>query len=258
MTAKNPLAPPGLPRKASNIRKTGKVKPTVGTQARALQTREAIVRAAISVFSKSGFEGGRIETISKLAQTHDRLIYYYFGSKEALFVEVLKTVYKRMNDAETTLQIDITQPASSLVSIVDFTWNYYLDHPELITLLNTENLHEGKHLKKAQRMSALVSPALGMLDRILEAGATRGLFRRDLRARDVYIAIASLGYFYLSNRHTLSAFLDEDLLDKAALTHWRGFIADVILRMVQAAPEPSKKTASPKKRGKHPVLDLVR
>jgi AcrR family transcriptional regulator len=235
MAEKKPL-PQGLeaPRKAA-ARKQDKAMP-IATQARAVQTRDAIVRAAISVFAKRGFDAGRIETISKLAHTHDRMIYYYFGSKEALFVEALRTVYKRMNDAESALQIDVKQPAAALVAIVDFTWAHYLAHPEFIALLNTENLHEGRHLKKSPQMSALVSPAMGMLDQILEEGAAQGLFRRGVRARDLYIAIASLGYFYLSNRHTLSAFLDEDLLEKDALSHWGRFISDAVVRMVQANP----------------------
>ena len=248
MTSKNPLTHARVPRKKVAIRKTRKDTPNLGTQARAVHTRDEIVRAAISVFSKSGFAGGRIETISKLAKTHDRLIYYYFGSKEALFVEALKTVYKRMNDAESALQVDVAQPATSLVAIVDFSWTYYLAHPEFITLLNTENLHEGKHLKKSQRMSALVSPAVAMLDQILAEGAKQGLFRRNVNARDLYIAIASLGYFYISNRHTLSAFLDEDLLDKDAVSHWGRFISDAILRMVQAKPDMTEKTSAGKRR----------
>ncbi|MDB5841089.1 MAG: bacterial regulatory s, tetR family protein [Herminiimonas sp.] len=221
---------------ARKTRKAAADKPTLGTQARALTTRDAILRAAIRVFSKSGFEGGRIESISKLSRTHDRMINYYFGSKESLFIEVLKTIYQRMNEAESSLQIDIEDPVGALTTIVHFTWGYYLDHPEFMTLLNTENLHQGKHLKKSARMSELVSPAVGMLDQILQAGAERGLFRQDVRARDLYIAIASLGYFYLSNRYTLSAFLGEDLMDKDALTHWREYITDVVLRSVRDTP----------------------
>jgi AcrR family transcriptional regulator len=214
-------------------RKAAAEKPTLGTQARALTTREAILRAAIRVFAKNGFEGGRIETISKLSRTHDRMIYYYFGSKESLFVEVLKRIYQQMNEAEAALQIDIEDPPGALTAIVHFTWGYYLDHPEFMTLLNTENLHEGRHLKRSARMSELLSPGVGMLDQILQAGAAQGVFRPDVRARDLYIAVASLGYFYLSNRCTLSAFLGEDLMDKDALTHWREFITDIVLRSVR-------------------------
>lgn len=204
---------------------------TLGTQARAITTRNAILQAAIEVFSKRGYDGGRIELVSKTAGTHDRMIYYYFGSKEKLFVEVLKTVYQRMNDGEASLKIDVNDPIAALTTVIHFTWQYYLDHPEFIRLLNTENLHEGQHLRKSA-VNELISPGVGMLDQALRAGAEKGLFRPGLRARDVYIAVAALGYFYLSNRHTLSAFLGEDLMAGPALKHWREFITDMVLRSV--------------------------
>jgi AcrR family transcriptional regulator len=220
-----------------STRKAAADKPTRGTQARAVTTRDAILRAAIRVFSKSGFAGGRVESISKLSRTHDRMIYYYFGSKERLFIEVLETIYQRMNEAEAALKIEFDDPAQALTTIVHFHWQYYLDHPELLTLLNSENLHHGKHLKKSARVSELSSPAVSILDQVLKTGAERGLFRPDIGARDLYIAIASLGYFYLSNRYTLSAFLDADLMDKEALAHWREFITSIVLRSVMETPQ---------------------
>ncbi len=219
-----------LKKKAPNKAASGSQ--TFGIQARAITTRNAILHAAIEVFAKHGFDGGRIELISTLAKTHDRMIYYYFGSKESLFVEVLKTIYQRMNDAEAALQIDLDDPVEALITVTHFMWQYYLDHPEFMTLLNTENLHQGQHLKKSDRVSELMSPGVGTLDRALRAGADKGVFQRGLRARDLYIAIAALGYFYLSNRHTLSAFLGEDLVAKPALKHWREFITNMVLRSV--------------------------
>jgi AcrR family transcriptional regulator len=228
-------------------RKTVADKATRGTQARAVATRETILRAAIRVFSKSGFAGGRVESISKLSRTHDRMIYYYFGSKEKLFIEVLETIYQRMNEAEAALQIDFDDPMQALTTIVHFHWQYYLDHPELLTLLNSENLHHGKHLKKSSRVSELSSPAVSILDQVLRTGVERGLFRPDVDARDLYIAIASLGYFYLSNRYTLSAFLDADLMDKEALLHWREYITGIVLRSVVETQQKASKSAAVKR-----------
>jgi AcrR family transcriptional regulator len=236
-----------VPAKKSTSRATRKTvaeKATRGTQARALATRDTILRAAIRVFSKNGFAGGRVESISKLSRTHDRMIYYYFGSKERLFIEVLETIYQRMNEAEAALQIEFDDPVQALTTIVHFHWQYYLDHPELLTLLNSENLHHGRHLKKSARVSELSSPAVGILDQVLRNGAERGLFRPDVRARDLYIAIASLGYFYLSNRYTLSSFLNDDLMDKDALAHWREFITNMVLRSVVEGQQKAVKTGT--------------
>ncbi len=201
-------------------------------QARAITTREQILKAAIRVFSKHGFAGGRVEHISRLAKTHDRMIYYYFGSKEKLFIEVLETIYQRVNDAETALEIDLDDPVKALQAVVQFNWQYYLDHPEFITLLNSENLHQGKHVKKSGRVAELSSPAVSILTAILKAGVRKKLFRKEVSARDLYLTIAALGYFYLSNRYTLSAFLSSDLMEKKELAHWRTCVIDTVLRKV--------------------------
>ncbi len=221
---------PGKPAKA---RKAAR-KPIAGTQARAHTTRQAILKAATRIFAKSGFDGGRIDSISKASRTHDRMIYYYFGSKENLFIEVLKTVYQQMNEAEAKLCIDLSDPVRALTRLVHFMWHHYLEHPEFLTLLNTENLHRGKYLKKSARFHELLPPGIAMLESFLEIGVEQGIFRDDMRARDLYISIASLGYFYLSNRYTLSAFLDQDMMASEALDHWRAHSTPVVLRSVLA------------------------
>ena len=201
-------------------------------QARAVETRDAILKAAIRIFAKHGYSGGRIEQISRLAKTHDRMIYYYFGSKEKLFIAVLETIYQRLNDAEAALEFDLSDPVEALRIVVRFNWQYYLDHPEFITLLNSENLHQGKHVKKSVQVAELSSPAVNLLTKIIKAGSQQGLFRKDIRARDLYLTIAALGYFYLSNRHTLSAFLNTDLLAKKAVSSWLESMIDTVLRKV--------------------------
>lgn len=220
------------PRKSTRTRKPAR-KPIAGTQARAQTTRKAILRAAIKIFAKKGFDGGRIDTISKASRTHDRMIYYYFGSKENLFIEVLKTVYQQMNEEEAKLNLDFSEPVSALTDLVHFMWHHYLAHPEFLTLLNTENLHQGKYLKQSGRLQDLIPPGIAMLEEILKKGVEQGIFRDDIEARDLYITIASLGYFYLSNRYTLSAFLDQDVMTEDALNRWRAHITKVILRSVQ-------------------------
>ena len=208
-------------------------KPIAATQARAHTTRQAILRAATKIFAKNGFDGGRIDSISKASRTHDRMIYYYFGSKENLFIEVLKTVYQQMNEAEAKLCFDPSNPIQALTSLVHFMWHHYLEHPEFLTLLNTENLHRGKFLKKSARFHELLPPGVAMLETILAKGVEQGIFRADMEARDLYMTIASLGYFYLSNRYTLSAFFDQSLMADEALEHWRAHITTVVLRSVQ-------------------------
>ena len=102
--------------------------------------------AAVHEFAEHGFAGARIERISRRAQTVDRMLYYYFGSKEGLFIAVLEGIYRRMDDAEAAIDLDATRPVESLTAVIRFVLGYYRKNPEFVTLLNTENLHKGRHI----------------------------------------------------------------------------------------------------------------
>jgi len=199
-------------------------------------TRDNILRAATKVFARYGYEGGSVEKISQAAKSYDRMIYYYFGSKEGLFIEVLEDMYRRMNEAELKLVLDIEQPVDSLKGVIKFVATYYSKNPEFITLLNTENLHRGKHIVKSSRARDYSSPAIAIIRQLLDSGARQGVFRPDIVARDVYLLIAATGYFYVSNTHTLSTFLGEDLKAPEAIAHWLDFITITVLRTVMLAP----------------------
>lgn len=207
-------------------------------EAAAQATRDAILKAATKVFAKYGYDGGSVEKISRAAKSYDRMIYYYFGSKEGLFIAVLEGIYQRMDDAEAALDLDTTRPADALTDVIRFVLGYYRRNPEFVTLLNTENLHKGRHISKSLRAREYSSRAVAIIAEILQSGAAQGLFRTDLVARDVYLLIAATGYFYTANRHTLTAFLGEPLELPAAVTHWEDFVIETLLRTVRADENP--------------------
>ena len=209
-------------------------RPAGARELSAQATRGNILRAAIAVFAEHGFSGGSVEKISTAAGSVDRMIYYYFGNKEGLFVAALEEIYRRFNAAEIGLQLDAEQPVESLRAVIGFALNYYRKHPEFINLLNSENLHRGVHIGKSLRAREYSSPAIGVIERLLQSGVAKGLFRADVAARDLYLLIAAAGYFYQSNRFTLSAFLGENLEAPAARAHWEGFVKDMVLRGIQA------------------------
>jgi TetR/AcrR family transcriptional regulator, upper aerobic nicotinate degradation pathway regulator len=202
----------------------------------AQNTRDGILRAAIKVFAKYGYDGGSVEKISRLAKSYDRMIYYYFGSKEGLFIAALEEIYGRMNKAEEALAIDLARPVEALTALVHFVMDYYRRNPEFVTLLNAENLHKGRHIAKSLRAREYSSPLITQLGQILEGGTSSGVFRAGLSGRDLYLLIAATGYFYMSNRHTLSAFLGEDLETPEAVAHWKHFVTETVLRTVAAQP----------------------
>jgi hypothetical protein len=214
-----------------------KEKKTLGVRGlSAIATRAQILKAAIEIFSTFGYEGGSTEKISKLAKSHDRMIYYYFGSKQGLYVAAIQEIYKQFNEAEAKLKLDIEKPVEALQEVAHFIWSYYQKHPEFITLLNNENLHRGEFISTSRETKKFSSPAISIVDKVLDQGKSLGIFRKDITARDIYLLIASMGYFYLSNQYTLSAFLGEKITTKAKLAHWGNFMDDVVLRTVSHHP----------------------
>ncbi|MGE0311083.1 MAG: TetR family transcriptional regulator [Lautropia sp.] len=199
-------------------------------------TRDNLLRAATRVFARHGLSGASVDMISSAAKSWDRMIYYYFGSKDGLFVAVLEDTYRRFNEAEAALRLDDEQPVASLLAVVEFVMGYYRLHPEFVRLLNSENLHRGRHIARSLRKGEYASPAIAIVDRVLASGVAKGVFRSGLSARDVYLLIASTGYFYQSNRYTLSAFLGENLDDPAAVAHWESFVKSSVLRTVCIQP----------------------
>ena len=201
-------------------------------EAASLATRRAILRAATKVFAKYGYDGGSVEKISKSAKSYDRMIYYYFGSKEGLFIAVLEGIYRSMDEAESAIALDAAQPVATLTAVIRFMHGYYRKNPEFVTLLNTENLHKGRHIAKSMRAGEYSSHAIAVIRELLASGVAQGLFRADVAAREVYLLIASTGYFYMSNRHTLTAFLGEPLETPEAVARWEAFVIDTVLRSV--------------------------
>jgi AcrR family transcriptional regulator len=208
-------------------------RPARGRPTGQVATRENILRAAIQVFAKQGFAGARVEKISKAARSTDRMIYYYFGSKERLFVAALETIYKELGAAEAALDLSGLAPDEAICAIIRFTWNHYIDHPEMLTLLNNENLHQGKHLSRSKGVRELSFPLVSILSEVLARGVKQKIFRPGIDAQDLYIAMCALGYFYLSNRYTLSAFLGANLMAPSSLSNWPEVIETMVLRFVR-------------------------
>jgi len=176
------------------------------------RNQERILRAATGEFARYGLGGARVDRIAERAGANKRMLYYYFGNKEDLFLAVLEAEYARIRAAEQKLRLADLDPEQGIRRLVEFTWDYYLAHPEFLTLLNSENLHKGRHLKRSRNVAAMHSPFVATLREILERGARAGRFRNGIDPVQLYISIAGLGYFYLSNRHTLSTIFERDLL----------------------------------------------
>jgi len=192
-------------------------------------TRARILEAALHEFATNGYAGARVDRISKRAKTFDRMLYYHFGNKEDLFRLVLERIYEDLWAAEERLELADADPVEGIRALIAFTWNYYYEHPEFVRLLNSENLQRGRNLRKSARVGKLSSPFIRILEDLLRRGTRAGVFRGGVDPVQLYITIASLGYFYLSNRYTLSRFLDLDLVAPGRRAAWLEHITGMVL-----------------------------
>src|SRR5690625_1057220 len=197
-------------------------------------TRDAILDAAEHVFAEKGYAGATVKYIARRAGCYESLIYYHFGNKEKLFTQVLKNAYQKLIQAELQLDLDFDSPERALSQIVLFMWDYYQENPELIILLNTENLLKGRHLKQLNSMQELLSPTLELLEKIVRKGHEKGLFRSDVDIIDLYLTIMGLGYFYLSNQYTLSIYLGRKLIASKEREKWGQVMVNTVLASVRA------------------------
>jgi AcrR family transcriptional regulator len=196
------------------------------------RSRLALLAAARDEFAEHGLGGARVDRIAERAGVDKRLIYHYFENKDSLFLAVLEDTYRSIRAAEQQLHLTDLPPAEAVRRLTEFTWNYYLEHPEFLTLLNSENLHRGRHLEQSKRAREMNSPLVQTLGEILERGRIAGVFRGGIDPVQLYISIAGLSYFYLSNNHTLSAIFGRNLLSPKARNERLSHICDVILGYV--------------------------
>ncbi len=199
------------------------------------RSQATILQAALDEFSEHGLGGARMDRMAERAGLNKRLIYYYFGDKDSLFQTVLERSYQDIRLAEHELHLEDLPPLTALKRLVEFTWTYYLDHPEFLTLLNSANLHKARHLSQPERAQALNSPLVEMLARILERGREEGSLRGGIDPIQLYISIAGLAYFYLSNSHTLGTIFGRNLLSARAQNERLSHMCDVIIGYAAAA-----------------------
>lgn len=196
-------------------------------------TKKRILTAAKNEFSKKGLGGARIDEIALKSKANKRMIYHYFGNKEALFLKTLEDAYIEIRGAEQSLNLIELDPEEALIKLVRFTWDYYLKNPEFITLVNSENLHKGKHLKKSKIIEDISNKFVSMVGAILDKGVASGQFRSGIDPVQLNITIAAIGYYYLTNRHTGAIVYQRDLDSAEAYNERLNFNIETILRLVK-------------------------
>ncbi len=192
-----------------------------------------ILEIAMHEFSERGLAGARVDSIALAMRTSKRMIYYYFGSKEGLYVAVLEEAYRRMREIEASLHLSDLSPEDALRRLVAFTVDYQLAHPEFIRLVMTENIHRGEYMRKSKTIRKLNVPAIEGLRDVLERGVRSGVFRPGIDPVDLHMSISALSVFNVANRHTYSLIFQRDLEAPAARIARREDIVEMIMRFVR-------------------------
>ncbi|VVD94054.1 TetR/AcrR family transcriptional regulator [Pandoraea terrigena] len=193
------------------------------------RTRQRILAAAIEEFAERGSSGARVDSIARRADINERMLYYYFGNKDQLYLAVLEEVYGEFNRAEHALRLEVLAPLDAVAALAHFVWDYYADHPELIRLINNENLHDAKSMRQSTEIRQQVSPIVELLAQTLKRGEVSGEIRPGVDPVDLYVTISAMGYYVMSNRHTLSIVMGRDFMASDARTSYSSFNTQMLL-----------------------------
>jgi AcrR family transcriptional regulator len=197
------------------------------------RTMADIIEVATHEFSEKGLAGARIDVIAEAMRTSKRMIYYYFGSKEALYIAVLEEAYRRIREIEAGLHLEDLAPEDALRKLVGFTVDYQLANPDFIRLVMNENIHRGEFLAQSKTIQKLNVPAINAVREVYERGVKAGVFRSGLDPVDLHMSISALSFFNVANRHTFALIFKRDLESPAAVVARRDSIVEMVVRSVR-------------------------
>lgn len=200
------------------------------------RTRAELLAVATEVFAEDGYSGARVDVIAARTRTTKRMIYYYFGSKEGLYIAVLEQAYRGIREAESSIDVSHTDPVAAVRELAELTFDHHVTHDAFIRLVSIENIHRGEFIRRIDSLRTLSQPAKSILDEILERGRSTGAFRTDVDAIDVHMVISAYCVFPVANQYTFGYLFDVSFADPERRSHLRAVIGDVIVGWLTAAP----------------------
>ena len=227
------------------------IKPTVAISKRdAAATRARILKVAVAEFAAKGYSGARIEALATRAKVNVRMIYHYFGGKEALYVEVLESTLSQLRAEELKLDFSALAPLDGLMRFFDFVDRHFTTHPELMKLLSSENLNKARFMQKSALIPVMSTPVLELLHNLLQRGAADGSVAPGIDPLHLYVTLVSLAYFHKSNAHTLSRIFETDLLAPSWQVDHNQQSRAMLLQFLAATVRPVARdpTSEPKRR----------
>lgn len=203
-------------------------------------TRAEILRAATGEFAEHGLSGARVDAIAERTQTSKRMIYYYFGSKHALYLAVLEHAYAQMRAADAEVDVSHLDPVAALRQIVEATFDYQDANPDFMRLVSIENVHRGRHVGGSPAIARKNLPIIDKLREVIDRGLASGDFRRAIAPVDLHLIISSLSFFRMGNQHTFGAIFGIDLLAPQTRARHRALFSEVVLNLMRTVPEDER------------------
>lgn len=218
------------------------------------RTRERILAHATAEFARKGYDGARVDAIARRCRLAKNMIYYYFGSKEGLFVAVLERTYEQVRSHQRDLDVRAQEPVEAMCQLVRHTFFAFSEHPEAIRLFNEENLHKGRHIRRSSRVHGLYEPLIETIQDVLTRGSASGEFRPDLDPAQVYLAISALCFHYVSSQYTLSVALGIEMGSERAKATWLEQVTAIVLAYCKSGSvsDPASLTRPPCVRSRVP------
>ncbi|MFM1855382.1 MAG: hypothetical protein RLZ83_691 [Pseudomonadota bacterium] len=195
--------------------------------------RADILRVALAEFADRGYSGARISAIAEKIQTTKRMIFYYFGDKEGLYLEVLREAYRRMQRDIGSLDLDNLGPLDALRRMQEHAFDMHADSPEFVRLVMIENVHHAQHLRRVIERSPLNAGAVGTVGRILERGVAEGVLRLDIDPVELHWMMVAPAFFYVSNRATFAFGVGDALFSPEGRQRLRGHVVDCLMQWVR-------------------------
>jgi len=214
------------------------VRATAERQRDADRTRTEILHVAGREFAQHGYDGARVDDIAALTRTTKRMIYYYFGGKEQLYIKVLEDAYVRVRAVERSLDVEHLGPVEAMRTLAELTFDYHEAHHDFIRLVSIENIHHAEHIRKSKVLANLGSPAVEVVERILRAGRAGGEFVTEADAADVHVLISSFCFFRIANQHTFGALFGRDMAGEERRDRLRRMVGDMVIAYLRGQGGP--------------------
>jgi len=231
-----PAAKKATRKRAAPARVSGTPERSTARRRSPEEVQARILNAAVAEFAEHSYSGARVDRISKNAHTVDRMIYYYYGSKERLYQRVLEHAYEELIEEQRRLPPTDDDPIAGIRQLVAQSCEHYRSRPEFVRLVMTENLLRAQHLQKSERLRGTLMPLVERITHLVALGKKKKIFRADAQPQHVLMSVMALGYFYVSNQYTTSLWLEDDLMQEQRYRQWVQYVGDVICNYLTTKP----------------------